>query len=256
MAIGTTAALIGASVAGGAASAYAGSKAASAQSRAARDANETQRYIFDQNVELSEPWREAGANALAAMQFETGLGPRPGDTSNLEIIEDTVGSGRPGLFNQGQRTHYYVGDQRFGTREAAEAWLEQQPSYEYQGFKETPGYQFRLDEGNKAIERMAAARGLRLSGGTLKEAGRYADGLASQEYGNHYNRLAAMAGIGQSATAQQMNAGTNYANATSQNALAAGNARASGYMNTANAFTNTMGDIGGLMMMNQMGVFQ
>jgi hypothetical protein len=205
MAIGTTAALIGASVAGGAATAYAGNKAAKAQSAAAAKADATQRYIFDRNVELSEPWRDAGTNALAAMQYEMGLGEMPAG---------------------------------------------------YQGFTASPGYDFRRDEGNKAIERMAAARGLRLSGATLKDSARFTDGLASSEYGNHYNRLASMAGLGQSATGQQMNAGTNYANASSQNALAAGNARASGYQNTANAFTGTMGDIGGLMMMNKLGVFQ
>lgn len=195
-------ALIGGALISGGASAYAANKASKAQTRAANQADATQRYIYDSNVELSEPWRLAGENALGAMQYEMGLGEMP----------------------EG-----------------------------YQGFTASPGYDFRRDEGNKAIERMAAARGLRLSGATLKDSARFTDGLASSEYGNHYNRLAAMAGIGQSATSNQMNAGTNYANASSQNALAAGQARASGYTNMGNAFSNTMGDVGGLLMLNKMG---
>jgi hypothetical protein len=52
-----------------------------------------------------------------------------------------------------------------------------------------PGYQFRLDEGNKAIERAQARRGNFLSGAAIKEANKYNSGQASQEYGNAYNRF-------------------------------------------------------------------
>jgi hypothetical protein len=51
-----------------------------------------------------------------------------------------------------------------------------------------PGYQFRLDEGQKAIERSAAARGGLTTGGTIKATERYAQGLASDEYQKAYNR--------------------------------------------------------------------
>lgn len=51
-----------------------------------------------------------------------------------------------------------------------------------------PGYRFRLDQGNQAIERSAAARGTALSGQTLRALQDYAQGLASQEYGNAYDR--------------------------------------------------------------------
>lgn len=51
-----------------------------------------------------------------------------------------------------------------------------------------PGFQFRMQEGTKAIERAAAAKGTLVSGGTLKDLQQYAQGLASQEYGNVYAR--------------------------------------------------------------------
>ena len=46
-----------------------------------------------------------------------------------------------------------------------------------------PGYQFRQQQGNKAINEQASARGGRLSGRTLEELSSFNQGLASQEFG-------------------------------------------------------------------------
>ena len=51
-----------------------------------------------------------------------------------------------------------------------------------------PGYQFRLQEGQKALERSASRRGALNTGGTLKDVSAFGQGLASQEYGNAYGR--------------------------------------------------------------------
>lgn len=51
-----------------------------------------------------------------------------------------------------------------------------------------PGYQFRLQEGQKALERSLAARGMGSSGAALKAAQEYGQGLADQTYQNAYNR--------------------------------------------------------------------
>lgn len=67
-------------------------------------------------------------------------------------------------------------------------------------FMTDPGYGFRFDEGQRAIERSAAARGMGLSGSVLKELSRYGQGIASQEYGNVYGRLAGIANLGQGAS--------------------------------------------------------
>ena len=55
-------------------------------------------------------------------------------------------------------------------------------------FKKDPGYQFRLDQGNQAIDRAAGARGSRYSGATLKGLQRCAQDYASGEYQNAYDR--------------------------------------------------------------------
>lgn len=113
-------------------------------------------------------------------------------------------------------------------------------------FQADPGYAFRLSEGQKALDRSAAARGGLISGSALKAASRYGQEMGSQEYQNAFNRyqtersaalnpLQSLAGIGQSATNQVGAAGQNYANNAGQAYGAAGQAAASGYMGAANA---------------------
>lgn len=104
-----------------------------------------------------------------------------------------------------------------------------------------PSYQFRLGEGMKALERNAAARGGLISGGALKAAQRYGQDYASQEFGNAYNRLAGLAGIGQTATNNMGTAAGNYGVNQGQNYMGAANARASGYVGGANALTGGLG---------------
>jgi hypothetical protein len=107
-------------------------------------------------------------------------------------------------------------------------------------FFESPDYQFNLAEGQKAIDRSLAARGRSLSGAGVREGIRYASGMASNEFGNFYNRLANLAGIGQTATNSTATAGMNAANNIAQNHLYAGNARANGYMQTGQAVNNAV----------------
>ena len=119
-------------------------------------------------------------------------------------------------------------------------------------FQQDPGYAFRMSEGMKGIERSAAARGGLLSGATLKGIQRYGQDLGSQEYTNAFNRyqternarlnpLQSLAGIGQTSTNQLVAGGQNYANAAGEAIGAAGQARASGYMGSANSLSGALG---------------
>ncbi len=103
-----------------------------------------------------------------------------------------------------------------------------------------PGYAFRLGEGMKALERVQAARGNMLSGGALKAGQRYAQDLASQEYGNAYNRLANIAGLGQTATTQAGTAGQNYASQAGELGLQQANALARGRVSRASSYGNAL----------------
>ncbi len=56
-------------------------------------------------------------------------------------------------------------------------------------FTADPGYQFRLEEGQKALERSRAANRTLNTGETGKALMEYGQGMGSQEYGNYMNRL-------------------------------------------------------------------
>ena len=119
-------------------------------------------------------------------------------------------------------------------------------------FSKDPGYGFRLSEGQKALDRSAAARGGLISGSALKAAQRYGQDMGSQEYTNAFNRYQieraaklgpyqSLAGVGQT-TANQL--GTfGAANAANVGNLMTGGAaaQAAGQVGMANAFTGGVG---------------
>jgi len=123
-----------------------------------------------------------------------------------------------------------------------------------------------LAEGQKALERSAAARGGLISGNALKAAERYGQEMGSQEYQNAFNRyyrereamlnpLQSLAGVGQT-TAQSLGGaaqqlGTNVGNlasatgaSTANSLLAAGQARASAYQGYGSALGQGISGIG------------
>ncbi len=109
-------------------------------------------------------------------------------------------------------------------------------------WQKDPGYEFRQAEGLKALDRTASARGLLQSGGAMKDAMRFNQGLASDEFGNAWNRQAGLAGVGQTATTTGANLGQSAAQQVAQNQLGAGNARASGYVGSNNAWSGALGN--------------
>lgn len=99
-------------------------------------------------------------------------------------------------------------------------------------FFTSPGYQWRMDEGLRAIDAGAAARGMLRSGATLKAEQAHGQALASQEYdnyykrandqfGSYYNRLMDLAKLGQNSAAGAATAGQNSANSQSNIATGA-----------------------------------
>lgn len=133
-----------------------------------------------------------------------------------------------------------------------------------------PGYQFRMGQGQKALERSASARGLLNSGKALKALTRYGQGFASDEFNNawnrnqmsqsnRYNRLASLAGVGQAAAQNLGSLGAQnsaqmgqFANNASNLYGAMGNADAAGSIGTANAISGGMSTLGNLAMMGGM----
>jgi hypothetical protein len=115
-------------------------------------------------------------------------------------------------------------------------------------FKADPGYAFRLSEGQKALERSAAARGGLLSGGTGKALQRFGQEMGSQEYTNAFNRyqteraarlnpLQSLTGMAQTTANTLGTAGQNMASNVGNDITNSAAARASGYVGGANAVT-------------------
>jgi hypothetical protein len=105
-------------------------------------------------------------------------------------------------------------------------------------FQTDPGYQFRVDEGAKTLDRSAAARGLLRSGAQMKALTDFGQQMGSQEYGNYFDRLLKVSGMGGESTAA---ANSNAANLTSGagNMLSQGGAaRGSAYASGANAMAS------------------
>jgi hypothetical protein len=251
----TAAAIAGSAIIGGMAS----SSAARSQARAAGEATQAQRDIADQQValqreqylkqlELNEPFRQAGLTGQNMLLAQLQGGP----------YASAKFGGVEGYDPASAMRNFGAGD-----------------------FQADPGYAFRLSEGMKGMNATAAARGGLLSGNALRAGQEYGQQMGSQEYQNAFNRyqanraaqaqeygnafnrfqtertntlapLQSLAGVGQSATQQAQQAAQNYAtgasgalgnygNAAASNIIGAGNARASGYIGGANALSSGVG---------------
>jgi hypothetical protein len=139
----------------------------------------------------------------------------------------------------------------------------------------SPGFQFRLKEGEQAIQRAAASKGTLLTGGTLKDLTKWGQELASQEYdkvygrslgennlaynralgeyqqaygiygnnqANQYNRLSGMAATGLSAAGGAANASGQYAGQAGGLMTDIGNARAGAQAASGAAWGNAVGN--------------
>ena len=187
-------------------------KAADVQAQAAEQGTAAQERMFAEQNRLQEPFRQGGMAAQNRLLTYFGL---PGGAEGADF-------GR------------YSRD--FGA----------------QDFQQDPGYAFRLAEGQKALDRQAAARGGLISGGALKATQRYGQEMGSQEYQNAFNRyqtnranqlqpLQSLMGAGQTATNTMGSAASNYGSNAGNLMTSGGAARASGYVGGANALTSGLG---------------
>lgn len=127
-----------------------------------------------------------------------------------------------------------------------------QKDFTQNDFQKDPGYDFRIAEGQKALERSAAARGGLNSGATLKALARYGQDFASGEYNNAYNRfnadrdrrfnrLSSLAGGGQTATNQVGQFAGQYGQQVSGNQIGLGNAIGAAHIGEANRQAELVG---------------
>lgn len=122
-------------------------------------------------------------------------------------------------------------------------------------FNADPGYAFRLSEGQKALERQAAARGGLISGSALKAAQRYGQDMGTQDYGRALqdfygrqdvarNAAAGVVGYAPTASNAMTNLGTNYGNAASTNLTNQGDTSANAMLAAERARQSAYGNVG------------
>jgi hypothetical protein len=118
-----------------------------------------------------------------------------------------------------------------------------------------PGYQFGLQQGRNALEGSAAAGGGLYSGQALKELTQYGNDYGTTKFndafnrqqsafGNRWNRLAGLAGVGQTSVQQTGAAGQNYANNVGNIAMGNANAQGAAGMAQANIWGNALNQMG------------
>lgn len=214
------AAIAGAGVLGAGAAVYSGNKQADAANNATAAAQAQNATTESEEA----PWRAAGQTALNTI----------GDLNGT--------SGNTGAANYGMLNHQFS---------AADL-----------NSNLAPNYQFQLQQGLGAEQNSANASGF--SGNTLKGINDYAQNYAGnayqQAFGNYtanqtntYNRLANLAGLGQTANQVDATAGTaNTANANSYLTGAAA-ASAAGTVGASNAVSNGVGNYAAWNYLNGLG---
>lgn len=182
-------------------------KATRAQTNASRESIAAQQSSEERALALQRPFFNAGYAANAALLDLTGI-----DRSKLGPGEGEPAGG-PGDLS----------------------------AYGKYNFQADPGYQFRMDEGIKALDRSAAARGVLNSGGQGRRLVRYGQDYASNEYQNVYNRIAQIAGFGRGASSESAGVIVNTGQSVGNTLVNAGEARASGFLAGGNAISNALG---------------
>lgn len=264
---------------GSVASAYLGSQssknAGKDATNAANAANATQLQIYQDQVRRQQPFYDNGLTAQNRYMQLLGLTPASGSGSSSSLYYDLGADGTPiaradlyandpkyraawdkflGQHQNQWHTGYWSGSDRNMIQGQMESALGkvQQPTtasmtqqQAFDAFRNTPGYQFGLDQGMKAVQASAAARGGLNSGATLKALQRYGNDYADQQgYTPYMNRLAGLFGGAQTAASSMGQAGQNYASAYGQNMGDASAARQRSTYNSANAWQQGLNSLG------------
>ena len=190
---------------------------------AAPGANVWDQYL-QQNPDVMRGWRETGQAFKTPQEY-------------AQFHYSTYGR------NEGRQ----LPTQQAATPAAANENATQAAQNAFDIFKNSTGYQSRLAEGYDALNSGLASSNILQSGAAQKEAVRYGQNFASNEFGNYLNALGNQQGVGLSGASALAGVGQNYANTMAANnnqaASAVGNAALIKGQN--NPFANALGIIGG-----------
>ncbi len=201
----------GGALLGASMSADAAGDAADTQADAANRATATGDAQFQQTRADQKPYREAGYGALSKLSDLLGLSENKGAEGYGSMAKPFTGA----------------------------------------SVATDPGYQFGLDQGRKAIDSSAAARGNLYSGATLQALNRFGNDYGTTKFNDAFNRdqaqnnslankLQSQAGLGQTSLGQTGQLGAQNAYQGGQNLIGAGNAQAAAGLAQGNAFAGAI----------------
>jgi hypothetical protein len=273
MAIDPVTGMLAGSVLSTAGNIYGANRAADAQKDAARKQAELARRNMLMQVQLQEPNRNVGYQALgdlsgalgysmpaytspnALMQSQTPLkasAVKQGLKSGMSVDQLAQGGTLGALTAKNLRRLTKAGLsgddilrlQGMGGNQQAQnptaptqATAQSAGGTDFSRFMDSPDYQFRRNEGTRGIEQWAASKSGPSGGNVLKALADYNSNLAAGEYDNWFNRRLNLAGVGTQATNNVAGAANNTTGALMGSAGAVGDARASGVLGTTNALT-------------------
>ncbi len=250
------AALLGSAVIGAGASAIGASKnskainkATDAQTQANAEANRIQQEARNQNVQFQTPFYQTGLAANNRINALLGLSVPQQQQPQYNAINNMGGRFQgPGIMGGGPMFQTMAGDGIY-----SQGWQEglaptgqpQQNELQaaQQGFsdwRDNTGYQFRFNEGIRAIDAGAPVRN---SGATLKAREQYGQNIGSQEFYNYMGALGGQQQVGVGAANALSGVQTNYANNAANIAQQQGQNIANSAVARAN---NTNSMIGGI----------
>lgn len=235
----------GASAYGASQQAKAAKRAANAEVEASRDATQLQRDTTNYAIAQSAPVSRAQMEAYARQMLMQGI---PADQVKAYLRDayaasyqtlpngDAPATGGSGIGFRGGGGGTATPAPAPAPNPYDSSWVD---GWSYQS--SSPSYNFRLGEGQKALERSKAASGDFFSGDTAIALNQYGQNFASQEFENDFRRLGSLYGGGSGAS-DSGNVAVNFGQQAGANTIAAGNARASGYQNQGNIWGNFWGN--------------
>jgi len=139
-------------------------------------------------------------------------GTKPASTSGLQSAANTQTALTRDIYNQSvERGQPFYDTGAAGVNRLRDlAGLSDNPAAVKSALEQDPSYQFRLEQGQRAIERAMAAQGKTLDPEATEALIDYNQDFAGQEYGNLFSRLSAISGIGQAQQGQIAGLGRQY----------------------------------------------
>jgi hypothetical protein len=238
-------------------------KAAKTQQQGADAAIALDREQFTQGRQDQMPWLVTGSSALSRLAQTYGLDYQDFNPNPVAAAQPTTTAAAQtaqghGPFGNGAIGNALNGETNLPTNTPAPvdpmAAAAAPASGYHQGtgqgdlsaFFTSPDYQFRMQEGLAGVTGQAAALGGLDSGATRKALIGYAGNQASGEFNNYANRLAALAGVGQTTATNMAGQGAAYANSVGNIYQNNADNQASSYLAQGRNNANLTGQLAGI----------